>query len=334
MRVRFAVPAALLLAACASGPTVRRAVPPEGLAVDAVAVYPVRFTWDEPAYRGLELGHRQVDELLADGRAAVIGPEELRVGAWDDEPIRGSDVGNLVLGIPADLKRFLVLRTTVDQRVARSSTAIVDARGKLVGRAGTEERTLVAKLEVIHPGSRKRLFVLEAEQAVDPFAEDRPDHDPLPEATELVSSLAREALALVDGLDALPERRTAAPFAYARSPLGAFGAAPDALAAEAARLDPLAADVLRDGRVRFAAPAAGDAVVRRLLAARRGGLYVLEPDEGGALARGDLIVAVDGVPLGGPQLLHRRLRKVPAGGRLPLRVERDGRERDVLVTAR
>lgn len=322
-----------LLAACASSNLeVRKAVPPEDFRVSTAVVYPVLFQWEEPAYRSLELAQRQVDALLTDGRLLVLGPAEIQVSAWEEEPFGGSNVSKVVRDAGLELRSFVVLRVSVDQSVARSSVKI-DKKGKGAGQIQVEDRTLIITMEIIHPASRKKLFVLETRKLVDPFSENRPDYDPLPELTETVEELTRLALGMLGDLDAIHTRDRREPgFSYVASPYPSFSKTPDTrptLLAELTKLDPLSADVLLDSRIRYAAPSVDEDTLRRLYRAKRGGVVVLSVEEQArkaGLEVGDVITAVDDQPVLGPQVLERQLRKA-GPGRLSLRFDRSGVER-------
>jgi|GEM_PF-5642171 len=77
-----------LVALACRGPSiqVKHAVP-AGLCVSAMVVYPVRFRWEAPGWRAVEVSQRLVDVALAEaGDAALFfGPTEVRVYRPEEE---------------------------------------------------------------------------------------------------------------------------------------------------------------------------------------------------------------------------------------------------------
>lgn len=327
----------LLLAACGSpGVTVRKAVPPDRLVVRGLAVYPVQFTWDEPSIRSLELAQRLVALAVDQGRLITVGPTELSItGPWEDDPYRSSDAAHRLFAASVKPDEGVVLRATADDLLQSSSHTVLDEGGKARAAARNQQRTVRVILELLHPASHRRLYVLEAKRDVDPFAEDRPEWDPLPELTSLLEELTSRALALLveDGLVQAGPRPL--PFEWAFSPVASFAHTPDArpaYAAELSKLDPLTAEVILGQHVRFAAPMADDATQARLARIRDGSLLVTSAGST-ALAPGDRITTAGGEAVTGPQVVARRMLRVPSGGTVPLEVDRGGRTLTVQLAA-
>ncbi|MBK7858756.1 MAG: hypothetical protein IPJ65_09065 [Archangiaceae bacterium] len=199
-------------AACSPGRFVTHPAP-ENLEVLGVAVYPVAFRWDEPAYRSYELSQRLIAAGLevAAERFSFWGPSEFKVMRADDDAAWvASTALPLLTGTGARPDQGLVIRPWAEKRVTSSMQEAQDARGRRAGGSNSEETIYVAHLEVVHPSTHELLLEAEAEVKVDPFADPGPDadFDPAPALTALMERLMR---ATVKKLGAYAPGRTTQP---------------------------------------------------------------------------------------------------------------------------
>lgn len=298
-----------LLAGCRSG--IRATVQERSdLKLSAVAVYPFGFRWDEPAYRSFELSQRLIGTLSQEleGQVLLFGPSEFKVFRPDaDNAWAATNVVSLFPSHGVRAEAAAVLRAWAERRVTSAQKELYDARGRAVGAQGTEETVYVGHVELLHPSSSSTLIEMHAEVVVDPFAE-RPDDgaDPIPELTALMEHLVAEAAAaLAPMVHPLAEpRRWEVEWAF--NPKAAFTYSEEGRPSMEVRLvsmDPVDAELLTQGRIRFANPALPDAEAARL-SRLPGGLYVLAASNGVPLSPGDLVTAVEGQPAL-PQVLDR-----------------------------
>ncbi len=275
---------------------------PEDQRVTAIAVYPFSFRWAEPAYRSFELSQRLIDVMLQDktaGRSLLFGPSELRVyRADDDNAFAASTLTSILPTFRLKPDEVLVLRPWAERRVHSSQQTLLDARGKAIGVAATEDVTFVGHVEVLHPATRTRWVELTGEVRSDPFAERSDDGaDPAPELTLLMEQLTLEAIAVVR--EQLSPRERTTPdegFRFALSPRAALAWSDGGRATgemEMARMDLLDAELFQRARARFANPRLSSAQLDALVRAPAG-LQVLETPRGGALEPGDVVLQVNG----------------------------------------
>jgi hypothetical protein len=303
--------------ACQSPYRAQRAIPPE-LTAHAVMVYPFGFRWPEPAWRSFELSQRLIDVALAEAgeQALFFGPSEFKVyRPLDDNAWVASNAVSRLVSYGVRPEQALVLRPWAERRVHSVQRELHDAAGRPMGAGTVEETTFLGHVEVLHPSSGRVLVEVTGEAVPDPFAEHSDDGaDPAPELTRLMVGLTHEALAALEDTLRPPRPPTPPPadkvllvpweaFAYAEEGRPAF-------APELAAMDSLDAEVVRQQRLRFANPALEPSELTRL-ARMPAGLYVLEAPDGGKLAPGELVVALeDGPAL--PQALARvRFSPVP-----------------------
>ncbi len=327
-----ALVAALTALGCSTVPVKVR--PGPVLPIQALAVYPCTFRWDEPAYRSFELSETLALQALETGRYAVFGPGEFRlVRGSSDNPFVGSDIALQLADRGLSPLSALVVKPTLEKRAQSQLKQVFDENGKAKGAARVEEATLVARLEVFHSASREVVADATASVEVDPLAP-RDASDPLPEATLL---LRRMMAAVLDGVaERAPgsESVRAAGFDYVWNPKAALEFSMDnkpAFADALARLDALEQDVALESRMRFFLPDEDPALVGRLKR-MPGGLYVTRVGAASAagLLPGDLIVSVNGEPAL-PQVLDRALRQALPGQPLALKVRRSSGLLDVVL---
>lgn len=315
----------LALAACAHRPRVDLR-PGAPLPVQAAAIYPMTFRWDEPAHRSFELSELLALQAMQTDRYAVFGPGEFRLlRQTSDNPFIGSD---LALGL-ADRgiapTQAIVFRPWAERRIQSAYKEVYDARGKPMGRQRVEETQIVARLEVFHSASREILAVVTETIDIDPLVP-RDSTDPLPELTERMTQMMAAAL------DAIEERapgerlRRDPGFTWLWNPRAALEYATEgrpALVETLHAVDPLEQELLIDARLRFFHPNLDDATAGRLKRLP-GGLYITEvgPSAQGVLQPGDLIVEIEGEPAL-PQVLHRAMRRASPDRPVPMKVRRN-----------
>ena len=300
-RVLFALALLTFATGCASGFRRHVAVPKDPR-VTAIAIYPFAFRWPEPAYRSFELSQRMIDAMLQDettGRALLFGPSDLRVyRAEDDNAFAASTLTTLLPTFRLKPAEVLVLRPWAEKRVQTSHQTLLDANGRAVRAAATEDVTFVGHVEILHPATRTRWVELTGEVRSDPFAE-RTDEgaDPAPELTSLMQQLTREAIDLVrDQLVPVGEAAPDEGFRFAVSPRAALAWSDSGRSTgemELARMDALDAELFQRARARFANPLLESAQLDAVVG-RPAGLYVLKAPEGVALNPGDVVVQVNG----------------------------------------
>jgi len=309
---------------CSSGIAVE--VRPGGtLPVQAAAIYPFQFRWDEPAYRSFELSQMLALQAVATQRYAVFGPGEFRlVRATSDNPFIGSDLALGLADRGLSPLKAIVFRPSAEKRSQSAVKQVFDERGRPKGSARIEEATVLVRLEVFHSASREIVAVITGRVDLDPFAERDPS-DPTPELTALLRRMMKVALSELE--DRAPGQRLEREpgFAFLWNPKCAFEFAADGrppLSEWLEKLDPLEQDVATEARLRFFFPKLDDRQLARLKGLPSG---LLVTDVSGAageqLAQGDLVVQVNGEPAL-PQALQRALRATPAGAPIRLRVRR------------
>jgi hypothetical protein len=322
---------ALLAQGCKSRFEKRLLLRPE-LRISAVAVYPFGFRWDEPTYRSFELSQRLIDAAQRGGgdRFLFFGPSELKVFRQDGENAWAASSVLTLLG-PARVRPYdaLVLRPWAERRIHSGQNEILDRKGRKVGLSRSEEVTYVGQVELFHPSTHELVVQLTGETKVDPFAKRPGDgSDPTPELTSLMEALVLEAIAsLIEHTRPPARARSRLGVSWSYNPKVALELSdrPSPLEMAQAELDPLEAELLILGRVRFANPTLSDEEIGRL-ARLPGGLYIREVDKGSKLEPGDLITEIDGRPAL-PQALSRlRFSDVPA----QVKIMRAGQQKELL----
>jgi hypothetical protein len=324
--------AALFASGCSSSSIQVRTRPGDPVEVQAAAVYPFQFRWDEPAHRAFELSQLLAMQVAATGRYAVFGPGEFKlVRAGSDHPFLGSDFALELAGRGLSPLAALVFRPSAERRTQSEVKQVFDLQGRPQGAERIERVTVVARLEVFHSAERATLIELTRAFELDPLAA-RDDSDPLPALTATMRGLMARALEVLEGRapGRLVERD--AGFEFLWNPTAALdfqieGRPP--LRARLAVADPLERELLLEARVRFFHPRATPA---QLVALKRlpGGLYVTEVGAAAAngLRPGDLVTAVAGEPAL-PQTLQRALRDTAPGGAVALAVRRGSQDLEI-----
>jgi len=308
--------------------------PGERLQVQAAAVYPFQFRWEEPAYRSFELSQMLAMQVMATQRYAVFGPGEFRlVSATADNPFVGSDLALGLADHGLSPMKAIVFRPSAERRAQSAVKQVFDERGRPKGLARVEEMAILVRLQVFHSASREIIAEVSGRAEVDPFAERDPS-DPTPELTALLRKMMKATLDEIE--DRAPgERLERDPgFAFLWSPKCALefsleGKPP--LAQALGQMDPLEQDIATETRLRFFFPKLDDRQLARLKRVPAG-LYVTEVSQahGIPLAPGDLVLEVNGEPAL-PQALQRALRATPSGRPLQLKVQRNSETSDVAL---
>lgn len=313
---------AALLGGCKSGLSKKLYVRP-GLKVSAVAVYPFAFRWEEPAYRSFELSQRLIGAATVKGgeQFQFFGPSEFQVYRPDDDnPWAASNAVSLLSSAGLRPDQAVVLRPIAERRVHSGQKEVLDSRGKPVGAVKVQDVTYVGRVEILHPSTGDLVVEVAGQAEVDPFAEREDDSDPAPELTALMEALTREAIeALAQYAASTGEPPRELSLGLVFNPKLAFGYAEKGrppLELKLAALDPVEAELVTQGRVKFANPGLAEDEVAKL-SRLPGGLWVRAAPEGSKLKEGDLITQVEEGPAL-PQSMHR-LRFASAPARLKVR---------------
>ncbi len=333
-RARFILPALFLSAfGCSSAIKVDMR-PGERLPVEAVAIFPVRFRWDEPAYRSFELSQMLTLQAMESGRYAVFGPGEFKlVSAASDNPFLGSDFALGLADRGLSPMKAIVFRPSVERRTQSEVKQVFDDQGRPKGNARVELSSVLVRLEIFHSASRELIAEITGRAELDPFAERDPS-DPTPELTALLSRMMKAALREVaERAPGSPQEREPG-FSYRWCPKSALEFSVDGkppLSASLERMDALEQDVAAEARLRFFYPKLDDRDLARLKRSPAG-LFVtrVSPALRDQLAEGDVVVEVNGEPAL-PQALQRALRATPRGQALKLKVRRRGAFADVAL---
>lgn len=309
-----------LFAGCAGGFQKVVRPPPPNTKLTTAFVYPFAFRWeDEPSYRAFELSQRLIDvglEVAAD-RLAFYGPSEFNVlkqnddGAWV-----ATNALPLLLASGSRPEQGVVIRPWAEKREGISMQEASDAKGRARGVGQSMETVYLGHVEIVHPSTREMLVEVTGEVKIDPFAlpTDEDEYDPAKALTHLMEVLMRKAL--IDLIEFSPERATAPalPYVFALTPRTALEyqeAGRPSFEGRLAKLDPLEADLVQQGRARFACRALTDADAAKAVKLPPG-LMVLEvPAEGSKLERGDVLLQVDHDPALPQRLARQRLAGVP-----------------------
>jgi hypothetical protein len=327
MRSRLALWLCFALVGCSAAIT-RTIRPPESpITVSAVVITPVRITGAEaPGWRRFELAQRQVDVALRDcgDRLAFFGPGEVQISRWEEPGWLGNTAVPLLARAAIPVDQAVLIRTTVEQRLASSTQEREDAKGLRKGGVANQETTWLLTVELIHPSSRQTLAELSGKVVIDPFAEPtgEEEFDSAPPMTRLLESLTREALAIARRWQV--ERPTPKDSGLTLALAPAITAAQ--ADAAAAQPDALQAEIWMQGRARFLSPWLTDAQAAKL-ARMAPSLFVVAAPGGLSVQPGDLILSIDGQPPLPEVLARKRLSGVP----VEVRVGRDGNERDAVI---
>ena len=315
------------LLGCSAGITKIIRPPESPISVSAVVITPVRITGAQgPGWRRFELAQRQVEIGLRDcgDRLAFFGPSEVQITRWEEPGWLGNTAVPLLARAALPVDQAVLIRTTVEQRLASSTQEREDAKGLAKGGVASQETTWLLTLELLHPSSRQILAELSAKVVIDPFADPtgEEEYDEAAPMTHLLEALTKEALRIARRWEL---DRPAAPdsgLTLALSPAITAGQ-PDAAAAQT---DALQAEIWMQARARFLSPWLTDAQASKL-ARTVPSLLVLAAPGGASVQPGDLILSIDGQPPLPQVLARKRLTGVP----VEVRVGRGGNERDAVI---
>ncbi len=327
MRSPLLVCLCLALIGCSAGIT-RTIRPPESpLRISAVVITPVRITGAQaPGWRRFELAQRQVDVGLRDcgDRLAFVGPSEVQITRWEEPGWLGNTAVPLLARSALPVDQAVLIRTTVEQRLASSTQEREDDKGRAKGGVASQETTWLLTVELLHPSSRQILAELSAQVVIDPFAEPtgEEEYDDAAPMTHLLERLTLEALRIARRWEIERPAARDSGLTLALSPAITAGQ-PDAAAAQT---DALQAEIWMQARARFLSPWLSDGQASKL--ARTGpSLLVLAAPGGASVQPGDLLLSIDGQPPLPQVLARKRLTGVP----VEVRVGRGGNERDAVI---
>lgn len=315
------------LAGCSGGITKVIRPPETPISVSAVVIPPVRITGTlAPGWRRFELAQRQVEVGLSDcgDRLAFFGPAEVQVSRWEEPGWLGNTAVPLLARAAVPVDQAVLIRTTVEQRLASSTQEREDAKGLKKGGVASQETTWLVTVELVHPSSRAIVAELTAQVVIDPFAEltGEEEYDAAAPMTHLLERLTREALKIARRWEL--DRPTArdSGLTLALSP-AITASQPDSAEAQT---DALQAEIWMQARARFLSPWLTDDLAAKLARTTPSLLVVAAPG-GGSVQPGDLILSVDGQPALPEVLARKRLTGVP----VEVRVGRGGNERDAVI---
>ena len=327
------MPSRLLLWLCVvvtgcSGGITKVIKPPESpISVAAVVITPVRITGTEgPGWRRFELAQRQVEVGLREcgDRLAFFGPGEVKVTRWEEPGWLGNTAVPLLTKAAVPVDQAVLIRTTIEQRLASSTQEREDDKGRAKGGVASQEVTWLLTVELIHPSSRQIIAELSAKVVIDPFADPtgEEEFDAAPPMTRLLESLTKEALRIARRWELDRPTSRDSGLTLALSP-AITAAQPDSAAAQT---DALQAEIWMQARARFLSPWLSDDQAAKL-ARTAPSLFVVAAPGGGSVQPGDLILQIDGQPALPEVLARKRLAGVP----VEVRVGRGGNERDAVI---
>jgi hypothetical protein len=297
------------------------------------AVFPCAFRWDAPALQSYQKAMDLVLALAARERVIVCGPDEFQVvRPGDPDPTVATDLVRILAVSGLETCGFLAFRGWAERRVA-TGVAVVEGRGRTAA-AASEDVTYVAHLEVWDAATGGAILELSASADALP-AGLRPEYDPAPELTALNRRLAEEAWERLEPRLAAPPLREV-PLTARWLPAAALDWAPrgrPSLRERMREMDPVLADLERVNLYRYFDPEATPHALHDRM--RLPGGLLVESARGeaeGLLLPGDVVTAVNGQPVVGPQVLQRAAQLRP--GRLELRVARGASRLDVPVSPR
>lgn len=327
MRSRLQLWLCCALVGCSAGITKTIRAPESPLRVGAVVITPVRITGTEaPGWRRFELAQRQVEVGLRDcgDRLAFFGPAEVQISRWEDLGWLGNTAVPALTRAAVPVDQAVLIRTTVEQRLASTTQEREDAKGLRKGGVASQETTWLLTLELIHPASRQILAELSGKVVIDPFAEPtgEEEYDAAPPMTRLLEALTREALLIARRWQLERPAARDSGLTLALSP-AITAAQPDAAAAQP---DALQAEIWMQARARFLSPWLTDDQAAKLARTVPSMLVVAAPG-GASVQPGDLILSIDGQPALPEVLARKRLTGVP----VEVRVGRGGNERDAVI---
>jgi len=294
-----------------------------------VLVAPVELHWDEPSALLAYARTLDVEEALCrDGALATFGPGELAPTSGISGTLAESDVSRASLRSGVPVGQILFVRTTAERREQRSSVRLNDAGGRAAGGARDALVTLVARAEITLPATHQLLAESSVEEPLDPGAE-TPLFDGQPELGPLLQRAVEEAMRTLRGKLLLPEPLQLGLRALPSVSPALNYALPQRLSfieATGAQ-DSLEQEVSRQAALELLAQRSGASdELRRGFRLERQGLLVTQARgraKDAGLARGDHILAIDGLPQAHPCALQRALRL--ATKTVHVQLERAGR---------
>ncbi|MFO0599077.1 MAG: hypothetical protein U0228_27455 [Myxococcaceae bacterium] len=326
MRAARAVPLLLLaVTGCSSAITKTIRAPEQPPTVAALVVTPVRVTGDEsPRWRQFELGQREVDVALREvgDHVAIFGPGEVLISRWEEPGWLGNTAVPLITRAAIPVEQALLLRTTVERRIANSTQEREDSSGKGKGGVASQEVTWLATMELLHPSSRAVVAELTASVIIDPFAKPtgEEEFDPAPAMTHLIEDMTREAVKIARRWELDRPSARDARITFALSPAISAGQQ------DQPQTDALQAEVWIQARTRFLTPWLPEELLTKV-ARTPAGLYVVAAPGDSGVQAGDLILSIDGSPALPEVLSRKRLRGVP----VEVKVSRGGKETDAII---
>lgn len=315
------------LIGCSSGITKVIRPPKTPITVSAVVITPVRLTGaPAPGWRTFELAQRQIELGLKDcgDRLAFFGPAEVRISRWDEPGWLGNTAVPVLARAAVPVDQAVLIRSTIEQRVASSTQEREDSKGLARGGVATQETTWLVNVELLHPSSRAVIAELSGQVVIDPFAEPtgEEEFDAAPPMTRLLETLTREALGIARRWELERPAVNDSGLTLALSP-AITAAQPDS---DAAQTDALQAEIWMQARARFLSPWLTDDQAARLARTAPSLVVMAAPGES-PLQPGDLILSIDGQPALPEVLARKRLTGVP----VEVRVGRGGNERDAVI---
>ncbi len=315
------------LIGCSGGITKVIRPPEKPITVGAVVITPVRITGTSaPGWRGFELAQRQIDLGLRDcgDRLAFFGPGEVRISRWEEPGWLGNTAVPLLTRAAVPVDQAVLLRTTIEQRLASSTQEREDDKGRAKGGVASQETTWLVNVELLHPSTREILAELNAQVTIDPFAQPtgEEEFDDAAPMTHLLEKLTKEALQIARRWELDRPTTPDTGLTLALSP-AITAAQSDAAAAQT---DALQAEIWMQARARFLSPWLTDDQAAKLARTTQALLVVAAPG-GGSVQPGDLILNIDGEPPLPEVLARKRLTGVP----VVVRVGRGGNERDAVI---
>ena len=294
--------------------------PPPNTQLTTAFVYPFAFRWEnEPPYPSLSFFQHMIlwCVKVPDNTVSFYGPSEFKVmRANDDGAWVASNALPLLLASGSRPEQGIVIRPWAEKREGNSSQETSDAKGRPRGTGQSMEVSYLGHLEIVHPSSREVLVELTGEVKVDPFAvpTEEDEYDPAKALTHLMESLMRKALAELT--EYAPERTSATSFPYvlALTPKTALtyqAESQPAFETALAKLDALEADVVQQGRARFACRTLSGLEAAKAVRLPPGLLVVEAPAEDGKLTKGDVLLQIDQDPALPQRLARQWLTGIP-----------------------
>ncbi len=291
----------------------------EELPIEAVAILPCRFGWEEPAYRSYEISQILALQSLDVGLYSVFGPGEISIPrpSQDSNSLVGID---LTLGLAnqgLSSASALLVRPSLERQVKTELRQVFDLQGNPKGTARGDEMAIVAQLEIYHAATMRMIASASAKTIVNE-KNNIGSTDPLPEVTATMSQMLKDLLEQISfrapgeaitrkaGFEYIWNPKAVLDFSYAGKP---------ALADSLPTLDPLERDLAIMTRLQFFLPSADSTVLSTLRNLPAGLLVTAVADPTKSSVKvGDLIIQINEQPAT-PQSLDRALRAAGPGGK-------------------